>query len=54
MKESKTEKKTTAQCPLCGEEISEDDAICPSCGCLLEEPCYDEILDEMDEEFEEG
>ena len=34
------------ECPLCGEEISEDDVICPSCGCLVEEPAYDALSDE--------
>ena len=29
------------KCPNCGEEISEDYVVCPSCGCLIEEPTYD-------------
>lgn len=41
------------ECPNCGEEISEDDAVCPSCGCLIEEPCHDIVSDLADEEVEE-
>lgn len=40
----------TRKCPLCGEEISEDDAVCPSCGCLIEEPDYDATSDIEDDE----
>lgn len=38
-------------CPICGEEISEEDSICPSCGVLIEEPVYD-IEDDL--EFDEN
>ena len=38
------------ECPNCGEEISEEDSVCPYCGCLITEPSYDAISDEMDEE----
>ncbi len=31
-----------------GEEISEEDSLCPHCGALIEEPAYDAISDEMD------
>jgi len=35
-------------CPICGEEISEDEIMCPHCSSLIEEPCYDAIADEED------
>ena len=38
------------KCPNCNEEISEEDSVCPNCGCLIEEPCYDAISDEEDDE----
>ena len=36
-------------CPICGEEISEDDSICAYCGALIEEPCHD-IEDDLESE----
>lgn len=38
------------KCPLCGEEISEQDSVCPHCGALIEEPCHDIESDLVDEE----
>lgn len=35
-------------CPICNEQISEADAVCPHCGALIEEPAYDAISDEED------
>ena len=35
-------------CPICGEEISEDEVVCPYCGSVIEEPSYDAIADEED------
>ena len=37
------------KCPNYGEEISEDDVVCPSCGCLIEEPTYDTEADLEDQ-----
>jgi len=39
-------------CPICGEELSEADLICPSCGCYIDEPAYD-IEDDLDEDEDE-
>ena len=36
------------ECPNCGEEISEEDSVCPHCGVLIEEPCYDAIVDRIE------
>lgn len=38
------------KCPNCGEEVSEEDSVCPHCGALIEEPCYDIESDLQDEE----
>ena len=42
------------KCPICGEELEEDDLICPSCGCYLDETSYDSEVDLSDEEEEEN
>ena len=44
------QRKVIGKCPVCGEEISEDDVICPSCDSLVQEPAYDAVSDEQDEE----
>lgn len=44
-------KEAVEECPNCGEEISEDDSVCPHCGALIEEPAYD-IEDDL--ESDEG
>lgn len=49
-KRPQKEEKPSMECPLCGEEISEEDSACPYCGALIEEPAYDAISDEKDEE----
>lgn len=36
------------KCPNCGEEISEEDSVCPHCGALITEPSHDGISDEQD------
>jgi len=41
------------KCPLCGQEISEEDSVCPHCGALITEPSHDAISNEQDEEDEE-
>jgi len=41
------------KCPVCGEKLEEDALICPSCGCYIDEPCYDIEGDLSDEEEEE-
>ena len=33
------------KCPNCNEEISNEEAVCPHCGSLIDEPCYDAISD---------
>jgi ribosomal protein S27AE len=33
--------KKKRECPICGTELTEDEDICPNCGSLQEEPCYD-------------
>jgi transcription initiation factor TFIIIB Brf1 subunit/transcription initiation factor TFIIB len=40
---------TKNSCPNCGEEISEEDIVCPSCGTLIAEPAYDALADDEDE-----
>ena len=45
-----TKKEAVEECPNCGEEISKEDAVCPHCGSLIEEPCHDAISDEDEEE----
>lgn len=39
------------RCSICDTELDEDEDICPACGTYLEEPSYDQIADEMDEEY---
>ncbi len=48
MKNQKEEDAWT--CPICGEENPIDEALCQSCGSLMEKPSYDQIADEMDED----
>lgn len=45
---NKKEKEVKRTCPICGQELSEDDDICPNCGAYQDEPCYD-IEDDLDE-----
>lgn len=42
------ERKVKRKCPICGQELSEDDSICPNCGACQDEPCYD-ADDDLDE-----
>ena len=43
---SKDEKRKR-KCPICNAELGEDDEVCPECGSLQEEPCYD-VEDDLD------
>ena len=38
------------RCSICDTELDEDEEICPVCGACVEEPSYDQIADEIDEE----
>jgi len=46
------EAKEESRCPLCGSKVSEDDLVCPYCGCYLDETSYDVESDLQDEEEE--
>ncbi len=37
------------KCPNCDEEIPGEESVCPHCGSLIDEHCYDAIADEEDE-----
>jgi rRNA maturation endonuclease Nob1 len=43
-----TNKHKRKRCPICDEELSEDDVVCPSCGSCVDEPVYD-IEDDLEE-----
>jgi len=45
--------KEESRCPLCGSKVSEDDLVCPYCGCYLGETSLDIEGDLSDEEEEE-
>ena len=38
------------RCSICDTELDEGEDVCPSCGTYVEEPSYDQIADEKDEE----
>jgi rubrerythrin len=40
-------KETKLECHICGQELSEDDVICPNCGAYQDESCYD-IEDDLE------
>jgi len=49
-KKGNKQKEETWTCPICGKENPIDEDICQGCGSLREEPSYDAISDEQDEE----
>lgn len=53
-KETKKEEKEqeTWTCLICEEENLSDEDLCRGCGSLREEPSYDQIADEIDEDEE--
>jgi membrane protease subunit (stomatin/prohibitin family) len=42
-------KKTTWECEICGHKNEDSEEICEECGCLREEPCYDQMDDAGEE-----
>jgi predicted amidophosphoribosyltransferase len=44
-----SDEKEKRKCPICGNELNEDEDVCPCCGSLVEEPCYDQMDDEGEE-----